>query len=48
MADVSDVVLSTDELNVMRYVAGYIAYKLLKKYEKRSGDVIEQYYCLSW
>ncbi len=33
-----DVILSTDELNIMRYVSGYIARTLLKRYEKKSGD----------
>ena len=30
--------LSTDEANVLRYAAGYIPFKLLKKYAKSSGD----------
>ena len=35
--------ISTDELNVIRYACGYVAHKLLKRYEKKSGDVVQQY-----
>lgn len=38
-----DDVLSADELNVMRYVGGYVIRKLLKCYEKKSGVVYSQY-----
>lgn len=33
--DVSDIVLTADELNIIRYVSGYIARTLLKRYEKQ-------------
>ena len=35
--------ISPDELNVLRYACGYVARKLLKHYEKKRGDVVEQY-----
>ncbi len=40
--------ISPDELNVLRYACGYVAQKLLKRYEKKHGEVMEQYAtCLS-
>ena len=42
------VVLTSDELNVMRYVCGYVARSLLKKYEQKPGEIFSQYVtCLS-
>ncbi|SMN02542.1 hypothetical protein SPONN_1264 [uncultured Candidatus Thioglobus sp.] len=35
--------ISADELNVMRYVSGYVARSLLRRYEARTGDVYSQY-----
>ena len=35
--------LTDDELNVMRYVCGYVIRTLVKRYEKKSGDVYTQY-----
>ena len=35
--------LTTDELNVLRYACGYVARVILKKYEKKSGEVASQY-----
>ncbi len=35
--------MSADELNVMRYVSGYVARSLLKRYEVRTGDMYSQY-----
>ena len=32
---VDDVTLTADELNIMRYVGGYVARTLLKHYEKK-------------
>ena len=37
--DPDDIILSANELNVMRYVGGYVARKLLLHYEKMFGDV---------
>ncbi len=34
--------LSSDELNVLRYVCGYVVRKLLKKYEKKSDNIASQ------
>lgn len=39
----SDVELSVDELNVMRYVGGYVARQLLRRYEHKSGELYSQY-----
>ena len=33
----------TDELNILRYACGYVARNLLKRYEKQSGEVAQQY-----
>ena len=38
-----EVSISMDELNTMRYVCGYVACSLLKRYEKKSGEVYSQY-----
>ena len=38
-----EVRISTDELNTMCYVCGYVARSLLKRYEKKSGEVYSQY-----
>lgn len=35
--------LTGDELNVMRYVSGYVVRSLLKWYEKKSGDIYSQF-----
>ena len=35
--------ISPDELNVLRYACGYVGRKLLKCYEKKHGDVAQQY-----
>ena len=44
----SEIILPADELNVMRYVCGFVARHLLQVYEKRSGIVYDQYTtCLS-
>ncbi len=43
VASVGEVRLSADELNVLRYVSGYVAHQLLKRYERKSTDVYEQY-----
>ena len=44
----SEIILSSDELNVMRYVGGFVARQLLQIYEKRSSIVYDQYTtCLS-
>ena len=44
----SNVTMSADELNVIRYVSGYVARQLLRKYEKKSGEVHDQHViCLS-
>jgi len=40
---VSDVTFSSDELNVLRYVGGYVARQLLKRYEKKPGEIYSQY-----
>jgi hypothetical protein len=42
---VSHVVLSADELNVVRYVGKYVARQLLRRYEHQSGEVYDQYIC---
>jgi len=40
--------ISPDELNVLCYACGYVARKLLKCYEKKHGDIAQQYVtCLS-
>ena len=31
------IILTPDELNTMQYACGYVPYKLLKKYEKKTG-----------
>ncbi len=36
--DFTEQELTSDELNAMRYACGYVPHKLLKKYEKRSGE----------
>ena len=42
-----EVVLSKDELNALRYACGYVAYSLLRKFEKRKGDKYQQFvFCL--
>ena len=41
--EVSDVELTGDEMNVIRYVGGYVARSLLKKYEKQKGKVCSQF-----
>lgn len=38
-----DVILTADELNILRYVSGYVARQLLRRYEKKSGEVYRQY-----
>ena len=38
-----DITLSADEMNVIRYVGGYVARSLLKKHEKRNGDKHSQF-----
>ena len=38
-----DVTLSADEMNVIRYVDGYVARTLLKKYEKKDGEMHSQF-----
>ena len=39
--------LTADETNVIRYVGGYVALKLLQKYEKKAGNVASWYvHCL--
>ena len=39
---------TSEELNALRYACGYVAHKLLKKYEKRGGDKANQFeMCLS-
>lgn len=35
--------ITTDEMNVIRYACGYVARSLLKRYERKSGDVYEEY-----
>ena len=46
--DTRNVNMSADELNVIRYVSGYVARQLLRKYEKKSGEVHDQFViCLS-
>ena len=35
--------MSSDELNVLRYACGYVAHNLLKRYEKKTGDIAQQY-----
>ena len=35
--------ISPDELNVLCYASGYVACKLLERYEKKHRDVVEQY-----
>ena len=40
---IAEVSVSVDELNTMRYVCGYVAHSLLKRYEKKSGEVFSQY-----
>ena len=35
--------LSADEMNVIRYVGGYVARSLLKKHEKMTGDMHSQF-----
>ena len=35
--------LTKDELNAMQYACGYVPHKLLKKYEKRSGNKYSQF-----
>lgn len=43
-----NVILTADELNVLRYVSGYVARQLLRRYEKKPGEVYSQYVaCLS-
>lgn len=37
-----DIVLSVDELNVMRYVGGYVARHILRRYEKSAGEHYHQ------
>ena len=32
-----DMELSTDELNALQYICGYVPHALLKRYEKRTG-----------
>lgn len=32
-----------EELNALRYACGYVGFKLLKKYEKRSGKKADQF-----
>ena len=40
--------LSTDEDNIIRYIAGYVPFKLFKKYEKKSSEKASSYIeCLS-
>lgn len=40
--------LTTDEENVIRYVAGFVPFKLLKRYEKSSSaDAVMFVECLS-
>ena len=40
--------LSSDEENIIRYAAGYVPMKLMKKYEKQSSSVAVEYVeCLS-
>ena len=34
---------TTDELNAMRYACGYVPYKLLKKYDNKTGEMYSQY-----
>ena len=38
-----DTTLSSDEMNVIRYVRGYVTRSLLKKHEKMTGDVHSQF-----
>ncbi len=35
--------ISSDELNILRYACGYVACKLLKRYEKKPGEIAQQY-----
>ncbi len=35
--------ISSDELNILRYACGYAACKLLKRYEKKPGEITQQY-----
>ena len=35
--------MSSDELNVLRYAGGYVARTILKRYEKKTGDIAQQY-----
>ena len=43
----TDVVLTVDELNALRYACGYVSHRLLKKFEKRKGDKFRQFvHCL--
>lgn len=39
----TQVELTSDELNAMRYACGYVPRSLLKKYETKCGDVYSQY-----
>lgn len=38
-----DTTLSADEMNIIRYVGGYVARSLLKKHEKMTGDMHSQF-----
>ena len=38
-AEVTDVELTANEMNVIRYVGGYVARSLLKRYEKKKGQI---------
>jgi hypothetical protein len=43
----NDITITVDELNVMRYVCGYVVRSLLKRYEKSTGgDCLELINCL--
>ena len=43
----TEVVLTVDELNALRYACGYVSHRLLKKFEKRKGDKFCQFiHCL--
>lgn len=41
--EVDEVILTTDELNVICYIGGYVARQLLHIYDKKRGEMYQQY-----